>query len=40
MLFTKSNLTTQNICMRYVSLERADQTKILGVTVDNKLRSC
>ena len=32
-----SNLTTHNICMRNVSLERIDQTIFLGVIVDKKL---
>ena len=37
MLFTRSNLATQNISMRNVSLERVDQTKFLGVIVDKNL---
>ena len=37
MLFTRSNLATQNISMRNVSLERVDQTKLLGVIVDKNL---
>ena len=32
-----SNLTSQNISMRNVSLERSDQTKFLGAIVDKKL---
>ena len=37
MLFTRSNLTTQVISMRIVSLESFDQTKFLGVIDDEKL---
>ena len=37
MLFTRSNPTIQNISMRNVSFERLDQTKFLGVIVDENL---
>ena len=36
-LLTRSNLNTQNVCIRYVKLRRVDQTKFLGIVVDNKL---
>ena len=37
MLFIRSNLIAQSICMRNVSMERVDHTKFLGVIVDKKL---
>ena len=37
MLFTGSNLNTQNICIRNVHLERVDQTKFSGIIVTSEI---